>query len=587
MPSLGRGNKGSRGSVPPLRQHSPIDIDSDSDSGKLTYSLEDSLELSTPDRVLLAPDDLPVPQFLEFKLPEWLSQSKDCPCSLRTSPDEPNADLVNVQLLNRPLHPEACINRLLQVYEDNWGKGHRSVIDDHFETERLPPRIIILWKELNRLKKGQNLWGTAWKWCQRMAKRTRTKKDMAAVIDVLNTLPWNLPTDVDKGYVTNLNLSRFLGTAFLTDGDLLFMTAAIAERLPQGSFASSQVLGTYFPQLLDKGSSTRYLKKVFDAKRAKKLYFPLNVNGNHWIAVKVDFVEKTISYGDSLPDGFKVPKDFEKALQDSLKSTLGLTKFKSTGNTLVHGVQEDGYSCGLVTANTIEHELFQDALWTPNDAVRHRLSWFMRLKDRWRAVASKSGGHPSDVSRTEPLDCSEDGGSSRASSPPPNLTLPMDDEGFRNLPASLFDRARVDGQNPAEADERLETAPYLYNLPKSAPWLLSSLSSTDWLALPHYIHTRHTAFVQHIRRDLRSSPVSQRYLDLFKAEMAVTFTLQGISVALTWQVANQAIPGRLFHGRRSDQWEHGRSTDHRGRSSDHENTAVHHGLDELEERTVP
>ena len=29
----------------------------------------------------------------------------------------------------------------------------------------------------------------------------------------------------------------------------------------------------------------------------EKLYFPLNVNGNHWIAVLVDFKEKVILFG--------------------------------------------------------------------------------------------------------------------------------------------------------------------------------------------------------------------------------------------------------------------------------------------------
>jgi len=44
-------------------------------------------------------------------------------------------------------------------------------------------------------------------------------------------------------------------------------------------------------------------------------------------------------------------------------------------------VQDDGYSCGIITANTIAHALFNRQLWTSAGAVQERLQWFIRIAE--------------------------------------------------------------------------------------------------------------------------------------------------------------------------------------------------------------
>lgn len=48
---------------------------------------------------------------------------------------------------------------------------------------------------------------------------------------------------------------------------------------------------------------------------------------------------------------------------------------------IAHGSQNDTYSCGLVTVNTIAHHVLGEPLWTPTTALTYRLKWFSALKE--------------------------------------------------------------------------------------------------------------------------------------------------------------------------------------------------------------
>lgn len=54
-------------------------------------------------------------------------------------------------------------------------------------------------------------------------------------------------------------------------------------------------------------------------------------------------------------------------------------KFSETGNSLAHGVQEDGISCIPVTMNTIAHGIFGEPLWTHEHWYLDRMKWFLKL----------------------------------------------------------------------------------------------------------------------------------------------------------------------------------------------------------------
>jgi hypothetical protein len=72
------------------------------------------------------------------------------------------------------------------------------------------------------------------------------------------------------------------------------------------------------------------------------------------------------------------PKEIIKKLQWWLRRRFRGT-FKNCGDTLKHGLQEDGMECGIVTPNTAAHEVFHDTLLACDRKVLERVNWFCML----------------------------------------------------------------------------------------------------------------------------------------------------------------------------------------------------------------
>ncbi|KAJ7892537.1 hypothetical protein B0H14DRAFT_2560245 [Mycena olivaceomarginata] len=81
-------------------------------------------------------------------------------------------------------------------------------------------------------------------------------------------------------------------------------------------------------------------------------YFPLHVNGNHWIMFHVDFKRNVLGYGDSF--GKKsAGSEFMPHLTRWLGSPFHCA-FKNLGDMLPHPSQGDFIHCGIYAANTLE-----------------------------------------------------------------------------------------------------------------------------------------------------------------------------------------------------------------------------------------
>lgn len=118
------------------------------------------------------------------------------------------------------------------------------------------------------------------------------------------------------------------------------------------------------------------------------LYLPVHVNSNHWIATYVNFSNGKIGYGqfelslkstkrltvfslgNSLAHKSSPHQKFLANLQLWLKIHFGIDAVDQ-GDSMTHGKQNDTFNCGPVSANTIAHHIFDDALWSPETAVYH------------------------------------------------------------------------------------------------------------------------------------------------------------------------------------------------------------------------
>jgi hypothetical protein len=68
-------------------------------------------------------------------------------------------------------------------------------------------------------------------------------------------------------------------------------------------------------------------------------------------------------------------------LQKWLSCTFG-QKFKYKGNSLVHGIQHDWHSCGIVLSNTIAHTVKGTPLWEQHQYILEWIGWFLCLASR-------------------------------------------------------------------------------------------------------------------------------------------------------------------------------------------------------------
>jgi len=56
-------------------------------------------------------------------------------------------------------------------------------------------------------------------------------------------------------------------------------------------------------------------------------------------------------------------------------------KFTCNGNSIEHGTQVDGYSCGIILGNTIEHAINATPVWEHQQATIERLHWFQHFSN--------------------------------------------------------------------------------------------------------------------------------------------------------------------------------------------------------------
>jgi len=104
--------------------------------------------------------------------------------------------------------------------------------------------------------------------------------------------------------------------------------------------------------------------------------------------------------GDSLHatgQGPGCPTKFITSLQSWVKAAFGKC-FADKQNSPKHAVQDDSFSCGILTANTIDRTMFDQQLLNPNCAAESRVAWFIRL-----ALKVTTSGPSSHEPSTKPL----------------------------------------------------------------------------------------------------------------------------------------------------------------------------------------
>jgi hypothetical protein len=96
----------------------------------------------------------------------------------------------------------------------------------------------------------------------------------------------------------------------------------------------------------------------------------------HWACLIVDFQAQTIGWGDSTRRA--APAGLEKRLKAWLHIFAPQIKFSSL-QALPCARQTDGYSCGIISVNTLKHNVFGDELWAESRRESLRIAEFLDI----------------------------------------------------------------------------------------------------------------------------------------------------------------------------------------------------------------
>jgi hypothetical protein len=272
-----------------------------------------------------------------------------------------------------------------------------------------------VWKELTRIVSTQEVWRKSEVWLNREAKRLGGGDEVVSMkraITLLSSIGWDAPVLAPGSFTTTTEFSKLLRNEWISDDLINMMMEDLSFRARTNpNIASNIKIGTVpLSQAIVRAAVNRtYTKRsvpllyryecAVTSSECSQLYFPAHVHGNHWIAIKVDFKKRDISYGielfcnrtngfkltssltgDSLEDMIPPPTEFIKNLQLWLQTRFG-GPFR-LGAKLKHRKQNDGHSCGICTANTIAAAVLGENIWTSKRSTIERAEWFSKLVTR-------------------------------------------------------------------------------------------------------------------------------------------------------------------------------------------------------------
>lgn len=278
------------------------------------YAKRDLLALPVSQLVHFPAPELPVCKFLQVKLPIQSSEiiiTKPEHYFSKALPDTPVECL-----LQRSIPSKEFIQKLEAVLGQAWFDGAKSIVDHRFNngTERLPMNALTFWKAMAETREKQAMWERSIHWLDVEEARCKDEETMEGIRMAkqgLTSIPWNAPLIYQNGMTGTLQLAILLSSAWLSDDHINMMMECLSEQVSADADLCSEVIiaPLWFSHALEKAAQNgSYSKKavpllaLYEARvkeGIKRIYYPVNVNNNHWIAACIDFEHEVIGYGQS------------------------------------------------------------------------------------------------------------------------------------------------------------------------------------------------------------------------------------------------------------------------------------------------
>jgi hypothetical protein len=347
---------------------------------------------------ILPPQGLSVSDFLAFPLPLISSSHPVLPASSYFSKTIPKP--IHADFLRSTVIPNArIILELEETFHEAVSQGYHSVIYAHGSTSQrvvvCPLWTLTLWLKVLAIRtKTRPLWLSAFDWIQaRRGKSLAVRHLVDDVEGILRVLPWggNLsgfeiePVEclcpyLSYDWLATTHESHLLK---LLQWEILANPEFHACVIVAPSTTCKTILTVYSmrDQYLER-KLWRWIRDIGDelaTGNRNEFASIVHINGNHWIALIIDFAHGTISYGD--PMGKPVPSNISDAMNwwVSMHSSKAFVTV-----TLLTTTQEDGHSCGLLAPNALSHHYLPATypLADPNNIAEARMKAFLSVSTK-------------------------------------------------------------------------------------------------------------------------------------------------------------------------------------------------------------
>ena len=172
---------------------------------------------------------------------------------------------------------------------------------------------LTFWRKMAEVTEKQATWKRSVRWLDTEEAKIKRKDAMSNELQLarkeLSILGWDVGLDYQWGAVSSSVLSALLSTVWLSDEHINMMMEELRMRLALDPDLSLKVIivSLAFQIQINNNAKVktytknnspllhRYHKRIEEG--LEKIYFPINVNGDHWIAGVVDLQTRSVGYG--------------------------------------------------------------------------------------------------------------------------------------------------------------------------------------------------------------------------------------------------------------------------------------------------
>ncbi|KAJ6596450.1 hypothetical protein B0H10DRAFT_1960191 [Mycena sp. CBHHK59/15] len=405
-----------------------------------------------------------VTTFLAIKLPGILPNMDNVPKQTEDwfSSELPNCDPIPALWSVNSIPPDYFLRELESDSAQKWLNGAKSIRDPSNNSLRLPLFALAFYREIHRLSEAQEKWTCSMEW----VRDELPQYDLTIFASVSwnsvhpgapdGQLDWTRLVDdewLSGGIIDNMMMDIQSRVAEIPALDAALIVAPLSFQRAIVAASTHQNPSRYTVKLLDK------YKRAMDSGKSQ-LYFPLHINGNHWIAFVIDFVRKTFGYGDSF--GRKLAaKEFIGHLTKWLDRVFP-GGFQNLGDFLLHHKQRDYVHCGIYTSNTLEHAIFKAKLIShASDCRILRFQWFKKF------ASLDTGAMPPLANHNFPELGPENFFEDAIPSPPDSMAAPPTSEFIVAIPSASLINHLMDSHvlSPTESAKKLNAPVATGSLP--------------------------------------------------------------------------------------------------------------------------